>query len=208
MSDWEDFCESSNINPHDPDQFDRLVDKWSKDDKPTSSDEKDYFPPNKKVENIYFETFQQAAEWSKNNQGKPFTRSPDGRHFVPKNITTKNVPSRFAGLQGHDPRFFELTSIIYNLSPYIKYTQTKTLKTFSSYLFIEDLNKLTKENIIELKILLWDFNNWSKEFTLDYENYLNKYRPKGKDSLSSMKKRIEELEYAVSLINDHLINMR
>ncbi len=32
MSDWEDFCESMNIDPSDPEQFDRLLDKWSKEE--------------------------------------------------------------------------------------------------------------------------------------------------------------------------------
>lgn len=30
MSDWEDFCQSMKIDPHDPDQFDQLLDRWSK----------------------------------------------------------------------------------------------------------------------------------------------------------------------------------
>jgi hypothetical protein len=33
MSDWEDFCESMKIDPHDPDQFDRLLDSWSRDER-------------------------------------------------------------------------------------------------------------------------------------------------------------------------------
>ena len=36
MSDWEDFCEAMKISPHDPDQFDELLDRWSRDDKPVS----------------------------------------------------------------------------------------------------------------------------------------------------------------------------
>lgn len=29
-------------------------------------------------------TFKEAAIWSQNNGGKPFTRSPDGHGFIPK----------------------------------------------------------------------------------------------------------------------------
>ena len=36
MSDWADFCESFKIDPNDPDQFDRLLDQWSKGDEPVS----------------------------------------------------------------------------------------------------------------------------------------------------------------------------
>ena len=30
MSDWAEFCEAFKIDPNDPDQFDRLLDRWSK----------------------------------------------------------------------------------------------------------------------------------------------------------------------------------
>ena len=36
MSDWADFCEAFKIDPNDPDQFDRLLDQWSKDEEPVS----------------------------------------------------------------------------------------------------------------------------------------------------------------------------
>ena len=36
MSDWADFCDAFKIDPNDPDQFDRLLDKWSRDEKPAS----------------------------------------------------------------------------------------------------------------------------------------------------------------------------
>lgn len=36
VSDWEDFCEAMRIDPHDPDQFDELLDSWSRNDKPVS----------------------------------------------------------------------------------------------------------------------------------------------------------------------------
>lgn len=32
MSDWEDFCESMNIDPCDPDQFDALLASWSREE--------------------------------------------------------------------------------------------------------------------------------------------------------------------------------
>lgn len=31
MSDWADFCEYFEINPNDPDEFDRLIDSFSED---------------------------------------------------------------------------------------------------------------------------------------------------------------------------------
>lgn len=33
MSDWEDFCETFNIDPNNPDQFDDLLDRWSKEER-------------------------------------------------------------------------------------------------------------------------------------------------------------------------------
>lgn len=30
MSEWAEFCEAFKIDPNDPDQFDRLLDRWSK----------------------------------------------------------------------------------------------------------------------------------------------------------------------------------
>lgn len=36
MSDWEEFCEAMKIDPNEPDQFDELLDNWSKDEKSTA----------------------------------------------------------------------------------------------------------------------------------------------------------------------------
>lgn len=33
MSDWEDFCESFDIDPNDPEQFDDLLDRWSSEER-------------------------------------------------------------------------------------------------------------------------------------------------------------------------------
>ena len=37
MSDWADFCDAFKIDPNDPEQFDRLLNQWSKDEKPVSN---------------------------------------------------------------------------------------------------------------------------------------------------------------------------
>ncbi len=39
--------------------------------------------PPKKSKELYFYTYAEAKEWSKNNIGKSFTKSPDGSGFVP-----------------------------------------------------------------------------------------------------------------------------
>lgn len=36
MSDWADFCETMKIDPNEPDQFDQLLEQWSKDERGTT----------------------------------------------------------------------------------------------------------------------------------------------------------------------------
>ena len=36
MSDWAEFCEAFKIDPNNPDQFDRLLDRWSKSEESAS----------------------------------------------------------------------------------------------------------------------------------------------------------------------------
>lgn len=50
---------------------------------------RDYFAEQRRAEREarvsrkkVFSTFQEASDWSKNNSGKPFKRSPDGIGFV------------------------------------------------------------------------------------------------------------------------------
>jgi hypothetical protein len=84
MSDWEDFCESQGLNPGCPDDYERFLEML---ETPSSKRrhvcEPDYTEEDEQEE-LIFTTFQEAAEWSRNNRGKPFTRSADGAHFVPK----------------------------------------------------------------------------------------------------------------------------
>lgn len=71
MSGWEDFCDSMGLDTHTG--FDTLMDRYSRDLKREKDEEY----------HLFFKTFQDALEWSKNNKGAAFTRSSDGAGFMP-----------------------------------------------------------------------------------------------------------------------------
>lgn len=66
MSEWEDFCESNGWNAGVESDYDKFLDSLEGEDE------------------LIFHSFQEASQWSMKNNGAPFTRSPDGKSFIPK----------------------------------------------------------------------------------------------------------------------------
>lgn len=100
MSDWEEFCESKGLNPGCPDDYERLFEML---ESPSKTRQRNWEPDFVEVaeqEELIFKTFQEAAGWSKNNGGRPFTRSADGAHFVPKNAF-ENVQKELIGAHAY-----------------------------------------------------------------------------------------------------------
>lgn len=157
MSDWEDFCESSNIDPHDPDQFDRALDRWSNESSSSS----------KKTPPTIFNTFKEASDWARNNPGATFCRTPDGQHFAPVKSSSapdpnqEFRPNRFEGLKGHEIAGI-FKEYIQNKSPHLFLRYTTGLQ-FSEPEFEFDLAILGTKDLLELKNVLEDMAAVAKE---------------------------------------------
>ena len=69
--------------------WDRMFDCGVSAESVIDSINRDYFAEQRRAEREarvsrkkIFSTFQEASDWSKNNSGKPFKRSPDGNGFT------------------------------------------------------------------------------------------------------------------------------
>lgn len=71
MADWEDFCESQGLDIQGG--FDALMDRYSR----------DLRREERKESRPFFATFQEALNWSRDNNCATFTRSADGNGFMP-----------------------------------------------------------------------------------------------------------------------------
>jgi Leucine-rich repeat (LRR) protein len=123
-----------------------------------------------KEEPSFFETFQDAKNWAIKNSGRTFTRSSNGQGFVPNNHSCRynNFPAnksdtspikqanRFIGLNG----FAVAESVkcfLARLSPHLLSMYTNNHIYFSKNTFIQELNKLSKDEIQELEMVLTEY---------------------------------------------------
>jgi hypothetical protein len=148
MSEWEEFCEDLGIPPHDPEAFDRVLDSWGLQNSSART------PLNVPLDGKRFATFKDAAEWSKQNGGAPFTRSLDGNHFVPCSTSNgRRARYDFTGLEGHETTKI-VRAVFSRLSPHLLYRYSTAPSRFSEPAFLEDLRLLSLEEIAELNSLL------------------------------------------------------
>ena len=83
MSDWEAFCEAMGANHGSSEDYDRMIALLP--GVPSLNRYRvaeDYTEGESTAHR--FETFQEAATWAKSGKGRVFTRSTDGKYFVPK----------------------------------------------------------------------------------------------------------------------------
>jgi hypothetical protein len=95
MSDYEDLCNDMGLDPSSGDDYEILLEMITEGRRPGCHSVRDDIDD--EVEKLCFKKFQDASDWSKRNNGKPFMRSADGTHFVPKesiSVTSKNIISR------------------------------------------------------------------------------------------------------------------
>lgn len=77
MGEYEELCESMGLSAGSEKDYDRLVDAMVSGVPSRARGQEDPAHP------LLFLTFKEATEWSKQNAGKPITRTADGNHFTP-----------------------------------------------------------------------------------------------------------------------------
>lgn len=82
MSEYEDLCEKYGLSPGSEDDYDRLGEIMANGGGRQNPHSPNNFDDGLSVE-LVFRTFQEACQWSKKHEGKPFTRTVDGRYFAP-----------------------------------------------------------------------------------------------------------------------------
>lgn len=169
MSEWEDFCESIKIDPHDPDQFDQVLDRWSKSPESMPPQVRsDAFRDRKPTETVVFGTYQEAAAWARLKPGKAFVRAPDGQHFIPAassadlSVSRAKRPNRFKGLKGYQIASL-FVEAIQQCAPHLLMRYTTTTTPFSESAFMHDIERLGKERLLGLKDVIEEMADNERE---------------------------------------------
>ena len=81
MGEYEEMCESMGLSAGSEEDYDLLTHAMLTGERPTPRRTSRYAAPLRKE--LLFSTFGQASEWSKKNDGRPFTRAADGQNFTP-----------------------------------------------------------------------------------------------------------------------------
>jgi len=82
MGDYEKLCDQMGLNPGSEEDYEKLF-KIMVHGRGKERTHSPSFLEGDKPRELIFGSFHEACEWSKNHSGSPFTRSADGRYFIP-----------------------------------------------------------------------------------------------------------------------------
>lgn len=133
MSDWEDFCKEMGADPGSSEDSERMLDllPGMPNLKPDYRGS-DY--SERKPTALRFGTFQEAAAWAKSGKGRVFTRTSDGKYFVPKEPASTANETGSADLKPRSVKRMVWPSNEANSSGWLpgSYPRTKEEEKFSA----------------------------------------------------------------------------
>lgn len=205
-SDWDYINE--HMGGHDEDGLPNFMNE------PGFSDEHHQSP---QITSLKFNSFEEAKNWSLNNKGKAFTRSPDGNGFVPKvnTLTKKTFPThkkvgllpkrrnRFQRLEGGEC----VKILTESFSKYSTHLLSCYMgnKSFSREIFLQELGNLNEQQIIELKNIIDEYVEIDKKKLQGLESFIRKYKKKPrKYGISDQYQWINDLEASSNLCQNQL----
>lgn len=92
MGEYEEMCESMGLSAGSEEDYDRLTHAMLTGERPAPRRTFRSAAPQRKE--LLFSTFDQASEWSKRNDGRPFTRAADGQNFTPAGGDLTRAPGQ------------------------------------------------------------------------------------------------------------------
>ena len=168
---------------------------------------------------LHFNSFEEAKNWSFNNKGKVFTRSPDGNGFIPKDYSptkktlldynldsfTSKDGNRFQGLDGS-----ECAQILDNiLSKYSHHLlgRFNNNHNFSKDTFERELKYLNNQQIIELKNVIDEYIKLETSRLNKIKSRIRKYRTGnyGVWEINILEPWVNDLEISSDLCKNYII---